>query len=271
MKKKSKIIPLLPPGTTLIDTHCHLDMCDDENDLQEIINSAHSNNIEHIITIGIDYKSSKKAVEIAHDFKNISATIGIHPHDTRNADKHIYKKLIQLTEAKDNKIVGYGEIGLDYVKNHSPREIQLKHFAYQLGLAGDLNLPVIIHDREAHDDTIRLLNQAAPFPAGGVMHCFSGDVKLARQVLELGFHISIPGVITFKNAKDLQDVIHKIPQERLLLETDGPFLTPVPLRGKPNRPEYLIFTALKVAKLLNLSISEIACSTRENAKKLFNL
>jgi TatD DNase family protein len=271
MKNDTLKIPSIPKDTLLIDTHCHLDMIGDSRDLEKTVASAHSCGIEYIVTIGIDYKSSIKAVEIAQRFKNVSATIGIHPHDAESADRKVYEKLSLLTEQLENKIVGYGEIGLDYVKNYSPRDIQLKQFVYQLNLAKDLNLPVIIHDREAHEDTLRILRETAPFPAGGVMHCFSGDTELARQVLELDFHISIPGVVTFKNAAGLRNVVYEIPLDKLLLETDGPFLTPVPFRGKPNRPEYLIYTALKVAEIRDIPFSEVAEATTKNAKQLFCL
>ncbi len=271
MKKNNIELPKLLPETTLIDTHCHLDMDVYEKDLANIIESAKSYNIEHIITIGIDYESSLKAVDIANHFQNISATVGVHPHDAQKADKNVYKKLIELAENKKNKVVGYGEIGLDYVKNYSPRDVQMKHFSFQLSLAKELDLPVIIHDREAHEDTLKILRQHTPLTAGGVMHCFSGDTNLAHQVLDLGLHISIPGVITFKNAKSLQKVAKNIPIERLLLETDGPFLTPAPYRGKTNRPQYLLYTALKVAELLNISLDNLAKETTKNAKRLFRL
>ena len=167
-------------------------------------------------------------------------------------------------------MVAYGEIGLDYVKNYSPHALQRTRFQEQLELAKELELPVIIHDREAHDDCLALLQEAAPFPKGGVMHCFSGDIALAKKVLELGFYISIPGVVTFKNGALLQEVAASIPLESMLLETDGPFLAPVPYRGKRNDPVYILYTAEKVAQLRKISIEEVAKQTSSNCLALFD-
>jgi TatD DNase family protein len=238
-------------------------------DLAEIIKSATQCGVSRIITIGIDMVSSCRAVELASRYSGVFATVGIHPHSARDASDDVYQKLKTL--AADPKVVGYGEIGLDYAKQYAPVEIQQQEFSRQLVLARELHLPVIIHDREAHEDTLALLHEKGPFPAGGVMHCFSGDLTFAHQMLEIDFYISIPGIVTFKNAKDLQQVVQEIPLERMLLETDGPFLAPVPWRGKVNRPDYLLYTAGKVAELKNISIEEVAEQTRLNTEKLFSL
>jgi len=264
--------PPLPSSTTqLIDTHCHLDMDAYSDDLKEVIVSAAQSGVNHIIAVGIDYPSSIQAVKISNRFQGISAAVGIHPHNVSAANEQIYTQLIDLANSADSNVVGYGEIGLDYAGNHAPKELQNKEFAYQLGLAKDLKLPVIIHDRDAHDDTLRLLREASPFPAGGVMHCFSGDRNLADRVLALGFYISIPGIVTFKNAKILQQVARHIPMERMVLETDGPFLAPVPWRGKRNKPEYIIYTAQKIADLRHMPLTEVADRTYNNARTLFRL
>jgi TatD DNase family protein len=213
--------------------------------------------------------SSHKAVSLTDQYPAVYATIGIHPHSAEEAGGTIYRNLKKL--AAHPKVVGYGEIGLDYAKQYAPVDIQHKVFADQLDLAKDLHLPVIIHDREAHQDTMALLREKGPFPTGGVMHCFSGDVELARQVLELGFYISIPGIVTFKNSADLQQVVRDIPLDRILLETDGPFLAPVPWRGKTNRPEYLLYTAAKVAELKNITIDDVAHQTALNTIQLFSI
>jgi TatD DNase family protein len=267
--KKRAAPPILASDSRLIDSHCHLDMNAYHGDLDEIINSAGKRGVNRIITIGIDLSSSRKAVELADQYPGVYATVGIHPHSAEDASDAVYRELKKL--ATEPKVVGYGEIGLDYAKQYAPISIQRREFSRQLDLAGDLHLPVVIHDRDAHEDTLMLLREREPFPAGGVMHCFSGDVSFARQVLELGFYVSIPGIVTFKNAVELQQVVREVPLTRLLLETDGPFLAPAPWRGKTNRPEYLLYTAGKVAELKNISVDEVANKTTLNTEKLFSL
>jgi len=246
-------------------------MEDYKDDLDSVISSAKNKGVTHIITVGIDLQSSLNAISIAKKYKNLYASVGIHPHNASRINDQDYKALATMTCDKSNKIVAYGEIGLDYVKKYSPPEKQKYQFQAQLAMAKDLHLPVIIHDRGAHSDTIKLLKNIAPFPAGGVMHCFSGDMNLALQVLELGFYISIPGIVTFTNAKELHEVAHEIPLDRLVLETDGPFLAPVPFRGKRNLPEYLGITAARIAELRNISVDEVGDTTSRNAKQLFRL
>ncbi len=168
-------------------------------------------------------------------------------------------------------MVAYGEIGLDYVKEYSPAPLQRSHFAAQVELAQELGLPLVIHDREAHADTLAILRAAGSLASGGVMHCFSGDVALAEEVLELGFYISIPGVVTFKTAETMREAVARVPLERLLLETDGPFLAPVPYRGKRNEPAFLPWIAAKVAEIKGCSIDEVAQATTTNARRLFSL
>ena len=270
MKNLRKNPPLLPPGKDLIDTHCHLDMQGYEN-LDEIISSAARAGVRRIITVGIDVPSSNKAAEIAGRFPGVYATVGVHPHNTANVNDETYNKLTALFKKNAGKIVGYGEIGLDYAKKYAPRDIQLKEFSNQLNIAKDLNLPVIIHDRDAHEDILQILKSNKPYPAGGVMHCFSGDSELARQVINMGFYVSIPGIVTFTKSEMLQQVVRDIALSHIILETDGPFLAPVPFRGKTNKPEYLVFTAQKIAELKNIDLEEIAMQTTVNAETLFQL
>jgi TatD DNase family protein len=236
-----------------------------------VIRTATTNGVTGIITVGIDPDSSQQATAIARRFPGVWATVGIHPHHAAEAGPAQYAKLAALAADKGNKVVGYGEIGLDYARNYAPAEVQKKAFSAQLGLARELGLPVIIHDRDAHADTLRLLRDNSPFPAGGVLHCFSGDGVFARQVMELGFYVSIPGIVTFSKSAVLQQVARGIPLERMLLETDGPFLAPVPFRGKTNRPEYLVYTAQKIAELREILLSEVARQTSRNAVALFHL
>jgi TatD DNase family protein len=271
VKKRTDPLPLLTQDTYLVDSHCHLDMEAYEDDLDIILEQAYQNHIRTVISIGIDEKSSRQAIALAKQYKMIKATIGIHPHDVGHIHPKTLDIMADLAEKNRNYVVGYGEIGLDYAKHYNPPDIQRRHFCSQLALAKELQLPVIIHDRDAHDDTLRILRQAAPFPHSGVMHCFSGDINLARQVLDIGFQISIPGVVTFKNAVDLQEVARLTPLTSMLLETDGPFLTPVPWRGKRNEPTFLLHTAQMVADLRGIPINEVAKQTSASAIKLFRL
>ncbi|CAK8717580.1 TatD DNase family protein [Candidatus Electronema halotolerans] len=265
--KKTVPSPQLSPEISLIDTHCHLDMAAYQPDLDQIIADARRCGVTRIITIGIDLPSSCRAAELAQCYAGVYAAVGIHPHDAESADEETFRRLAELAAAP--KVVGYGEIGLDYAKNYSPKEVQLRVFARQLELAKELRLPLIIHDRDAHEDTLRLLREQGPFPHGGVMHCFSGDAELARQVLDLGFYVSIPGIVTFPNAAMMREAVREVPTDRLLLETDGPFLAPVPFRGKRNLPQYLLHTAAAVAELKGVSLDDIARQTTVNAEKLF--
>ena len=269
MKKQKPPIPTLQPGSYLIDSHCHLDMDSYETDLDELLQNARKHGIRSIISIGIDEKSSLAAVALAHKYPFVKATVGVHPHDVEQIDETTYSRLKKLVQNNRKQVVGFGEIGLDYVKNYSPESIQLQTFEEQLVLAKELKLPVIIHDREAHDDCLRILQAVAPFPKGGVMHCFSGDMTLAKKVLDLGFYISIPGVVTFKNGLALQEVASKIPLDTMLLETDGPFLSPVPWRGKRNEPSYVAYTAQKIADLRGISLEAVAEQCSKNTLSLF--
>lgn len=261
--------PQLPAEAELVDTHCHLDMAAYQTDLEEVIHSAHHHGVKRLISIGIDFPSSKAAVALSDRFPNLYATVGFHPHDAQQATPEALKMLADL--ATHRSVVGFGEIGLDYVKNYAPHDVQRKIFTEQLHLAKELDLPVVVHDREAHDDVFRLIRSAGPYPRGGVMHCFSGDRQLAERMLDLGFSISIPGVVTFANAGSLHEVVRTVDLRHLLLETDGPYLTPVPFRGKRNEPKLLLYTAQKVAELKQVSLVEVAQHTTANAVRLFQL
>ena len=270
MKKHS--IPTLPVDIKVIDTHCHLDMgAYQKDDFPQILAKAQQNGVSKIITIGTNLESSIAAIKLAQTHDNIFATIGVHPHDVDNMSQDTYNALEELAQAHPVEVVGYGEIGLDYAKLHTPMELQKEHFAKQLELAKKLGLPVSIHCRDAQEDTVEILREIGPLPQGGVIHCFSGNWEFAQAVLELGFYISIPGIITFKNAKELQEICQLIPLDRLLLETDGPFLAPMPYRGKRNEPAYILYTLEKVANLREISIIEVALQTTQNAQTLFHI
>ena len=264
-------IPLPVPGNgaVLIDTHCHLDMSAYEADYEAVLARALTAGVTRIISVGIDLASSRKAIGLAEQHAGIYATVGVHPHNVAELSEGDYAELQGL--CRHSKVVAYGEIGLDYVKNYAPIALQKEHFGRQVALAKELQLPLVVHDREAHDDIMEMLEGAGPFPAGGVMHCFSGDAPFARRVLALGFHISIPGVVTFAKAEMLQEAVREIPLGSLVLETDGPFLAPVPQRGKRNEPRLLVYTAQKVAELKGLSLEEVARQTTLNAVRLFGL
>ena len=269
MKRVQQALPALGADAELIDTHCHLDMEPFAADLEAVIRAAAEHGVRRIVTIGIDEASSLRAVALADRYPGVYATIGFHPHDAVGATGAALERLATL--ATEAKVVAYGEIGLDYVKQYAPPETQRRAFADQLSLARTLDLPVVIHDREAHADCLDLLRKAGPLPRGGVMHCFSGDSRLAREVIDLGLCVSIPGVVTFNNAADLREVVRSTSLDQLLLETDGPFLAPVPRRGKRNEPKLLLYTAQAVADLKQVSLAEVARATTANAVRLFRL
>ena len=266
-EKKDVPLPGLSDGVTLIDTHCHLDMAAYKSDLDNVITRAQEYGVAKIVTIGIDLKSSQKAVKIASRYRSVYATIGVHPHDAKMYTPSLEKSLCEL--ANRDKVVAYGEIGLDFVKKYSDPETQLTVFKRQVCLGKELNMPLVIHDREAHDQIYSILKTHAPYPKGGIIHCFSGGATDAQRLMDLGFLISIPGVVTFNKAEKLQNAVRQIPVEYLLVETDGPFLAPVPRRGKRNEPVYALYTAAKLAEIKKISLDDLAGVTTQNANSLF--
>jgi TatD DNase family protein len=254
---------------SLIDTHCHLDMKPYAADFGGVLQRAAAVGVERIISIGIDLKSSQRAVALSDEYPNIYATVGIHPHGANEIGEKDFEALRSL--AKHPKVVGYGEVGLDFVKKYAPEQVQLEQFTEQVLMAKELSLPLVIHDRDAHRQVMSILQSHGPYAAGGVMHCFSGDLRLAKETLDLGFYVSIPGIVTFSNAAILQEVAVKLPLSSLLLETDGPYLAPVPKRGRRNEPSYLVYTAEKIAQLRGIGLDEVAMVTTANACKLFRL
>ena len=251
----------------LIDSHAHLEMREFDSDREEVIKRAREAEVDFIITVGINLEFSLKAVNLAQKHENIYAAIGVHPHDVANADNSAYDALKEL--AHRQKVVAYGEIGLDFFRNISSQEKQIEVFGLQLELAQELNLPVIIHDREAHEQTLKMVKASSV--RRGVFHCFSGDYAMAKQCIDLGFYISIPGVVTFDKAKTIQDVAECVPLSSLLLETDAPYLAPVPHRGKRNEPSFIIHTAKKVAEIKKVSWEEVAQVTACNTMTLFGI
>ena len=268
-KHRANPLPSLPAGITAIDTHCHLDMAAYDKDRDQVITEACRSGVERMLTIGIDLASSTKAVDLADRYPAVYAAIGVHPHNAAAIDDSGYQQLKTL--AGHPKVVAYGEIGLDFVKEYAPIKEQLSQFRKQIHIAKELRLPLIIHDRGAHPETMRILRDESPFPEGGVMHCFSGDSKLAAEVINLGFHISVPGIVTYKNAAMLREVVRRVELGAILLETDGPYLAPVPERGKRNRPALVLHTARKIAELKSISLAEVVRRTTMNAESLFSL
>jgi TatD DNase family protein len=267
--KKELVYPTLGGGCRLIDSHCHLDMEPYRADLAEVVARAGRHGVNRIITVGIDLPSSRAALALATGYPGVFATVGVHPHNVAGLTEHDYRELADL--AANPAVVAYGEIGLDFHYDYAPAAVQIGHFARQVELAKQLALPLIVHDRDAHAEVLAVLTRAHPFPAGGVMHCFSGDAAFARAVIDLGFHVSIPGVVTFKKAEILHAAVRDIPLAHLILETDGPFLAPEPRRGRRNEPALLLFTAARVAELQGISLEEVAAATTANAEKLFRL
>jgi TatD DNase family protein len=268
-KKKDILLPVLGRGAVLVDTHCHLDMMGGSAEVDHAVGRAAAAGVKYLITIGIDLASSKKALEYAENFTNVHAAVGIHPHHAGDATDETLGELEGL--ARHERVVAWGEIGIDTVKDYAPLEIQQQAFIRQLHLAKKIGLPVIIHNREAHARIYELLKDNGPFPAGGVIHCFSGNWEVAEKFVELGFYISIPGVITFTKAEMLREAVRRIPMSALLVETDAPFLAPAPFRGKPNEPFYMLYTAQKIAELKGVELGEVAGQTTANANKLFGI
>ena len=253
----------------LFDSHAHLDSERFEGERDAIIERAQSAGISLIMNPGASYESSVRAVEMSEKYEMVYAAVGIHPHDADTVDDMMLSLIKAL--AKKEKVKAIGEIGLDYYYDNSPREIQKKVFRDQIRLAKSLNLPIIIHDRDANDDVMRILKEEDPFESGVVLHCFSGSAELARQYVKLGAYISIAGPLTFKNNRKTIEVVEAVPLERLFVETDSPYLTPVPFRGKRNEPAYVEYVADKIAEIKVLTFNEVAEATKENARKFFKI
>ncbi|MDI6800184.1 MAG: TatD family hydrolase [Actinomycetota bacterium] len=251
----------------LIDTHIHLDLY--KESAGSLIEEAKGVSVEKLITVGIDFASSKRALSFAEKHEDVFATAGLHPHDAKDFNDEMLVKFREL--AAHPKLVALGEMGLDFYRNRSPRDLQSRAFERQLALAKELSLPAIIHDREAHDATVETLI-ASGFPLDrAVFHCFSGGVDLLERVIAMGCSISLGGPVTFANAKGLIEVVREVPLGRLMLETDGPYLAPHPHRGKTNRPAFVTLIAQKIADIKGVSSEEVAKITSDNAIRFFGL
>ncbi len=254
----------------LIDSHVHLDDLRYDTDRENVLQRAEAAGVETMITIGCDLATSQAAVALAGAHPQVFAAIGVHPHEAKEIKDGWYEAFRSL--ARQPKVVAYGEIGLDYHYDHSPREVQRERFREQICLARELNLPLIIHTREAQDDTVSILREEGAGDVGGVFHCFSGDAWLAKDALDMGFYLSFSGVLTFKNATMLRDVAKTVPLDRLMVETDCPYLTPVPYRGKRNEPAYVQYVAETLVEVRgNESLESLARATADNTKRLFRI
>jgi len=253
-----------------VDSHCHLNMLKLDayhGDLSALIEQARSVGVEHILCVATDLDSSKTVAEIAEQFPDVSASVGVHPSDKLDHEPTV-EDLVTL--ASHPEVIAIGETGLDYHYNDSGLDVMRERFRIHVRAAKEVNKPLIIHSRDAREDTMMILREEDAESVKGVMHCFTESWEMAQEALAIGFYISISGIVTFKNAGDVADVATRVPLERLLIETDAPFLAPVPYRGKQNEPQYVRFVAEKIAELKGLSVDKVAETTTQNFKSLFS-
>jgi TatD DNase family protein len=253
-----------------IDSHAHIYGREYAADRQEMLQRADAAGVSEIIVVGADLESSRAACELASHYPNLYAAVGVHPHDASDVSETIYGEIRQLAQGNP-KVVAIGEIGLDFYRDRSPRPLQEEVFRRFIRLARELELPVIIHDRDAHDRIMTILREEEAPEIGGVLHCFSGDLQMARECVSMGFFVSIPGTITYANNESLREVVCGIRTEHLLIETDCPYLAPVPHRGKRNEPAHVRITAEKVAELKDLSLEDVGRITSLNTRRLFRI
>lgn len=253
----------------LFDTHAHVEDEKFAEDYDEVIKRAQEAGVSLILDVGCDLYHAKRAIELAEKYSFIYAAVGLHPHDAKDADDNFWQELYMM--AKHPKVVALGEMGLDYHYNHSPREVQREVFRRQIQVARELAMPIIIHDREAHQDAVDIVKEEKASQVGGVFHAFSGSWEMAQEVLKENFYIAVGGTVTFKNAKKVIKVVENVPLDRLLIETDCPYLTPHPYRGKRNEPAYVKLVAEKIAEIKGITWEEVAEQTKNNGKNLFKI
>jgi len=254
----------------LFDTHAHLHFPEYADDLEAVLERACAAGVATMVTIGTDRDTNRAAVALAERLAGVYATVGIHPHDAGEAGEADYSELEQLARGSA-KVVALGEMGLDFFRNLSPRQAQEDAFRRQLALARRLGKPVVIHCRDAHTETLEILKRERVAETGGVMHCFSGDVEVAKRCLDLGLFISLAGPVTYKNARGLPDVARFVPEDRLVVETDCPYLPPEPHRGTRNEPAHVRITATRVAELRGADPEALASAMTDNAARLFRV
>ena len=252
----------------LVDSHAHLQWRSFDQDREKVITLAKEADVKYIVNIGYDLEGSKKAIELAEKHEGLYATVGIHPHNASELNEKVLDNLRRLSE--NPKVVAIGEIGLDYYRNLSPKAAQQKAFETQLLLAQESKLPVVIHNRDAHADVLKTLSKFKG-KLNGVMHCFSGSREMAEQCVKMDYYISFAGPVTFPNAHKLHETAKQIDLNKILLETDCPWLAPQEMRGKRNEPAFLPFTAEKIANLRGISLAELAEATTKNTKEIFHI
>jgi TatD DNase family protein len=257
----------------LFDTHCHLNSPkfhgENGSEVPQLLEEARKNDVRRIVIPGYDYESNLRAMEIAKQHEGVYCAVGYHPCDLNDLTDDHYQKLYEW--AKLEQVVAIGEIGLDYYWDTTTPELQQAMFRKQIAIAKELDLPIVIHDRDAHGDILKLLQEEDAAKVGGIMHCFSGSWEMAQECMKMNFYISFGGPVTYRNGKRPQEVASKVPLERLLVETDSPYLTPEPHRGKRNQPAYVRHVAEKIAALRGLSLEELANQTSKNACDVFRL
>ena len=252
--------------TSFIDTHCHLDKLDSTP--EEAIIEAKQAGVQRMVTVSVDEPSLDFVSSMVQQFPEVYGSVGFHPHDAAELTEDLEQKIRKLA-LEEKKLIAIGETGLDYHYMYSSAEVQQQVFSKQLQLAVELNLPVIMHSREAETDTLNIL-QEIPVPPLGVAHSFTSSFEMAKTLIEMGWYIGINGIVTFKNAEDLREVVSWLPLDRLLLETDSPFLAPTPFRGKPNKPAHIPTIATFIAELREISLEQLSEQTSANAQRLFN-
>ena len=254
----------------LFDTHAHLHFPDYAEDLDAVLERARAAGVRGMVTIGTDRDTNRATVEMARRLPDVWATVGIHPHDAAEATEADFEEMERLA-GEEPRVVGFGEMGLDFFRDLSPRDVQEKVFRRQIDIARRARKPLVVHCRDAHAETLAVLTDERAGEVGGVMHCFSGGVEIARRCLDLGLYISLAGPVTYKNARALPDVARFVPQDRLVVETDCPYLPPAPHRGKRNEPAFVTLTAALIAELRREDPEALSDALTANAAKLFGI
>ena len=255
----------------IVDSHCHLDALDYENlhkDIADVVAKAQARDVKHLLAIGVTLSRFEKAYPELAKFPNVSLACGVHPLDLEE-EPYDAERLLRL--AQDKKVIAIGEIGLDYYWMEDPKEIQIDVFKRQIALSKEHNLPFVVHTRDALEDTYAVIKEVGVGPRGGIMHSYSGSLEMAQKFVDLGMMISFSGVVTFKKALDVQEAAQKLPLDKILVETDAPYLAPVPKRGRENRTGYTRYVVDKIAELRGLTSEEVARATYDNAMRIFGL
>lgn len=253
----------------LVDSHCHLNMLNlapFQGNMDILMEQAKKEGVQHILCVGVDLINASTVIDIATRYSDVSASVGLHPSEKINREPTV-DEIVEW--AMHPKVVAIGETGLDYYYNREPLDDMRERFRRHIRAARDIKKPLIIHSRNAREDTIRIMKEENAKEVGGVMHCFTENLEMAEQAMELSFYISFSGIVTFKNAKDLSEVAKRIPLEKMLIETDAPYLTPEPFRGKPNLPQYVRYVAERIAELKNTNFDSVAEQTTKNYFRLF--